>query len=146
MKLFWLLKPRTTEAQRTTVTETRTKMTIIKEDEKILLGRSPRKLLTFQDNSPPGTNMIMKKSYYSYGARPMPTNFNSISVILNDNRSTWNSHGETRSSISYQNHVYAWMKRQSDWTNWYNLSQNQNVHKARLTYCTTVVLCIDEWW
>ena len=67
----------------------------------------------------------------------MPTNFNSISVILNNIRSIRNSHGEARSSISCQDHVYAWVKQQSSWC---NLSQNENVNKARLTYCTTVLL------
>ena len=67
----------------------------------------------------------------------MPTNFNSISVILNNIRSIRNSHGEARSSISCQDDVYAWMKQQSSWC---NLSQNENVNKARLTYCTTALL------
>ena len=67
----------------------------------------------------------------------MPTNFDSISVILNNIRSIRNSHGEAQSSISCQDHVYAWMKQQSSWC---NLSQNENVNKARLTYCTAVLL------
>jgi hypothetical protein len=70
----------------------------------------------------------------------MPINFNSISVIsMNNIRSIRNSHGEARSSISCQDHAYTWMKQQSSWC---NLSQNENVNKARLTYCTTTVLLL----